>query len=330
MSGYDYDAPVSEESQVYAPKQLTKERSTYMTDLDAEKMCKLFADGLDAGIGYAKIFDFMERQKLDATLVDRLRYAVLEFGDQLGEAFTRLGILDPVSRKVILVAEEQGELVHTFKEQSRMYGERYRRRKEFVFSLVEPMFMMALAIVFRRLMGSLTEAATAPDMWEVLTPVFIRGGLEGAALLAMLGFVAYAWLNAPVDSSARQSVGRFIFLIPVVSTPAKQSSIANYCRYLGQSIRAGMDMFRSIELAAEGSNNPSLIKSVDRVLAAMEAGYPLEEALSVSKGLPQEVIDYVGIGEETGKLEDNLLFMQRRYDELSKESFKRAMATTTR
>lgn len=329
MSGYDYyDAPVSEESQVYAKKPLTKERSTYMTDLDAEKMCKLFADGLDAGIGYARIFDFMERQKLDQSLVDRLRYAVLELGDQLGEAFTRLGILDGVSRKVILVAEEQGELVRTFREQSRMYGERYRRRKQLAFSLVEPAIMICLAIIFRRIMGKVQEAAMSPDMWGVLTPEFITGGIESGVLMMVLGFIAYAWLNAPVDSGVRSSMGRIVFMIPVVSTPARQTSVANYCRYLGQSIRAGMDMFRSIELAAEGSNNPQILGTVDRVISAMEAGYPLEQALSVSRGLPQEVVDYVGIGEETGKLEENLDFMQKRYDELAAESFKRAMAAT--
>ena len=126
---HDYDASISRAVQV-GPQEIRRETSTYMTDRDAEKMCTLFADGLDAGVGYARILDFMDRQKLDPKLIARLRHAVLETGDRLGEAFARFGILDGPSRKLILVAEEQGTLPQTFKENRGLYD--WRMRVDFV------------------------------------------------------------------------------------------------------------------------------------------------------------------------------------------------------
>lgn len=316
-----------EVSEAMDSQPLVKETSTYMTDRDAEKMCKLFADGLDAGIGYDRIFDFMERQGLDKGMVRKLRASVVDYGDQLGEAFTRLGLLDGVSRKVILVAEEQGELVPSFREQGRMFGERYRRRKNIVLSMAESIVLIGLSLVLMSVFSKLKDAMLAYDMWEVLTPAFIKGGLQAAIVSMGITLFLYAWLQAPIDSALRDSFNRLGSKIPLIATPLKQRSIANFTRYLNQSIRAGMDMTRSIELAAEAANSSRFTRYIDPAIQALEGGYSLEQSLSVMKGLPQEVIDYIGIGEETGKLDHNLSFLTDKYDTLADENFDRLVKT---
>lgn len=324
---YDYDASISEAAQVGdGPKAVIREQSTYMTDRDAEKMCALFADGLDAGIGYARILDFIERQKLDAKMVQRMRHAVLELGDRLGESFARFGILDAASRKLILVAEEQGALPETFKEQSRYFGRRYERRKAFAYSLAEPMILVCLGFFyFRNIFSKIVEATFAPDTWGIMKDAALIATMETGIFCAVTLLLIYAWLNMPVDSSIREAFARIWYQLPFVSKPQRLQAVANFCRYFRQSVRAGMDVHRSLDLAAEASNSPTFMRDVDKAIGVLEAGYPMDQAFSAFKDMPQEVVDYVGIGEETGRIDNQLDFLAKRYDKLTDEASERQM-----
>lgn len=311
-----------------APRPVVRELSTYMTDADSEKFCRLFADGLRSGVGYARIFDFMERQKLDSKMTARLRVAVLEHGDKLGEAFARFGILDAPTRKLVLVGEEQGALPDTFREQAKMFGERVRRKKLVVVAFVELVVFLCLGLfALKNVLGVVHELAMAPD-WSPLWPALIKSGIQSTIFGAFYAGIAYLWVNLPADSSFREAAGRVWFRIPVLSRPSRLQSTSNLARYYRQSVRSGMDVFRSLELSVEATNNPSYMETLDKAYAALEEGYPLDVAFRQIKTLPEEFSDYIGIGEETGRLDENLQFLADRYATLAEEAFERLMAAS--
>ncbi|MFW6053973.1 MAG: type II secretion system F family protein, partial [Persicimonas sp.] len=167
-----------------------------MTDPEAEQMCTTFADGLHSGIGYSRILDILARQNFDKKTVGRLREALLERGDMVGEALARYGVLDPNARKLILVAEEQGVLPETFEQLSEIYGTRYKRKKDFAMSMIEPIILIALGlIVFGNIIGSdLIELAFSADTREQLQGILIESTLESAifGLACFTGF--FGWL----------------------------------------------------------------------------------------------------------------------------------------
>jgi type IV pilus assembly protein PilC len=251
----------------------------------------------------------------------------LELGDQLGEAFARFGILDASSRKLILVAEEQGALPETFREQSKFYGRRWTRRKEFVFSMAEPMFMLCLgAFYFRRIFGKIVEATMSKDTWSIMKGAAISATLESLLFVAITSLILYAWLNFPIDSSLRDALGRIWYRLPFVSKPQRLQAVANFCRYFRQSVRAGMDVYRSFELAAEASGSPTFMEQVGNAIHALEQGFPMDQAFAALKDMPDEVIDYIGIGEETGRVDEQLAFLAKRYDKLTDEAAQRQIA----
>lgn len=319
----------SEASEAEFSKPLVKESSTFMTDSEAEKMCKLFADGLESGIGYDRIFEFMSRQGLGDAMIAKLRSAVIEYGDQLGEAFTRLGLLDAVSRKMILVAEEQGELVPTFREQGRNFAARDRRRKNFAYAFAPSIALLGFAIILWQLIIVMMNGITEGSTWEIIKPALMAGTAQGLTAIAIIIVILWGWLQVPVDLAIRDTSTRLFLLIPLVSKPIKYRSVANFCRYLRQSLRAGMDMSRSIELAGEASNNPRISRYINPAIEAIEAGYSLEQSLSVMKGLDRETLDYIAIGEETGKLEENLAFLAGKFDKLADDNFERLVKFMT-
>ncbi len=68
------------------------------------------------------------------------------------------------------------------------------------------------------------------------------------------------------------------------------------------------------------------METLDKPFSAFEEGYPLDVAFRQLKTLPEGFSDYVGIGEETGRLDENLQFLGDRYATLAQEAFDRLMA----
>jgi type IV pilus assembly protein PilC len=328
-----HDAPDLGASQdPYAKEQaVVREGSTYMTDPQAEQFCATFADGLESGIGYSRILDILLRQSFDKKTVGRLRGSLLERGDLLGEALARYGVLEPNARKLILVAEEQGVLPESFLQLSHVYGTRHQRKKEFATSLIEPIILIALGLIFFRniIGGGLVDLAFSGDTNEQLAQILITSGLE-SAMFGLGCFVIYfVWVNLPVDLAVRDLFTRVWMRLPVISEPGRLYAVSLFCRYLQQSIDSGMTVLQGLELSAEASNHPSILNSYKAAQARIEEGYSLAESVHAIRALPIEVLENIDIGEEAGRLDERLVFLADRYEEKAAESFGHRMAAYT-
>ncbi len=308
---------------------VVRERSTYMTDSDAQSLCQSFADGLGSGLSYARILDILERQEHDKRVLDRLRNALLHHGDMLGEAFARYGILDPSARKLVLVSEQQGELPGTFKQLAKIYGQRHERKKNVLYAFVEPMILFILGMIVARgfFSSNFTQLAFQDDTWGEVKQIFIRAGLESLIFVIICLTFAFVSLNLPVDMSFRSLAHRIFLRIPFVSAPGKLYAISLFCLYVRQSITSGMTVYQSIELAGEAANSPQIRGKIKQVQSKIEQGSTLAQAMSCINALPAEVINNIDIGEETGSLDERLEWLATRYEELSMESFKRLIAS---
>ena len=98
---------------------------------------------------------------------------------------------------------------------------------------------------------------------------------------------------------------------------------------MGASIRSGMNIYDVIYLAAEACNDPRMLDNIEDVLASIEDGVSLGGAISLFKALPEEVVDYIALGEETGRLEELILQCADIYEERAKEAFKSMITAFT-
>jgi type IV pilus assembly protein PilC len=312
-----------------------RETNTYMTDPQAQKFCEVFSEGLDSGIGYARILTFLERKGFEADVITKLHRALLEDGMQLGAALARHGILDPAARKLVLVAEDQGTLPQAFRTQIPVYRNRYERKKTIAFGFVEPSILAFLAffilvpiiVNLRKIFESDGEGllATLAVVSKYVMPPF----MIGLILIGIGVLCVWAWLNTPVEFGLREVVIRLWMRIPGLSEPSRLYAVSLFTRYLGASISGGMNIFDSIYLAAEASNDPRMLDAIDVVLASVEDGVNLHQSLSLMKALPDDALDYIGLGEETGRMSDQLENCANIFEKRSREMFERYMAAFT-
>ncbi len=304
---------------------VVRETSTYMTDVDAQQFCEFFAEGLDSGLGYARIIGFLERKGTKANVIQSLRKALLEEGTQLSEAFARYGLLDATGRKLVLVAETQGTLPELLNLQAKNYRDRYERKKELVFGIVEPLVMAVIA--FGGLVPIIKNlekiAAGANSVWMDAFLTALGPLIVSTFALIFYFILSYVWLSLPVDMPLRETGARLFMRLPVLSYPGRLNATSVFCRYLYTSVRSGLNIYEGLFLAAEASNDPSILGKIQTALEYLEQGHSLERSLAAAKSVPSDVIDYVGMGEETGRLEEMLIkcadiYKQRAHDTFQK------------
>ncbi len=297
----------------------------------ASKFCQTFAEGLESGIGYARIFSLLERNGFDSTMVENLRTAILEEGDLLGEAFMRFGVLDSTSRRLVIVAEKQGTLPETFDRLSNIYSDRYDRKKDFAFALVEPIVLICLGILLINLVssGNLVELALSSQWSQRAWEIALVSLTQIGTFVLTISTLLFGWLHLPVDFSPRDFFARIWMRIPIVSKAKRLFAISIFCRYLAQSISSGMDVYSSMELAAKATDYPKLISQIEEARQHIKEGKGLAESLFSADALPDDVIEYVEIGEESGRLGHQLKMLAQRYEERADDRFRRQMKVIT-
>ena len=311
------------------PKPIVRVSSTYLTDAEASSVCTMFGDGLESGMSYARVIEMLERQGYEKKVIRRLRASLLEDGDMLGEAFARHGLLDATARKLIYVAEQQGKLPRTFKTLAKFYDKRHKRRKKFALSFIEPILLIMLGLILARNLftSDLTELTASTDVFNNIKPIMIRSALESALFAMGSFFFGMVYLNLPVDFGIRTTFQRIWMSLPlgIFNESSRLHSISVFCGYTEQSISSGLTVHRALALAAEASNNPRFESRIPIAQRAIEEGRGLAAALYEADALPNEVLEYIDIGEESGRLEERLTELSLRYEERANEAFERAM-----
>ena len=97
-----------------------------------------------------------------------------------------------------------------------------------------------------------------------------------------------------------------------VHVPAQYLPV--FCRELYQLVRTGIPIAEGLSMLREDETDPDAHSWLDTLCKSTEEGMPLASALRESGAFPAYMTDMVALAEETGRLEDTLLSLQRHYD----------------
>ena len=87
-----------------------------------------------------------------------------------------------------------------------------------------------------------------------------------------------------------------------------------FCRELYQLTRSGIPISSGLALLKEDEQDPTVLSWLSELHEYTEMGDPLAEALKKSGVFPDYMTDTIALAEQTGRLEDSLLSLQRYYD----------------
>jgi type IV pilus assembly protein PilC len=132
-------------------------------------------------------------------------------------------------------------------------------------------------------------------------------------LLIILGVVAYRYYDS--TEGGRHNIDKLKLKVPVFGNLTAKVHIAEFSRLLSMLLKSGIPIVQSLNIVNGALSNVHFKDALVEGVKDVQAGLPLALALSKSEVYPPLVVRMVGIGEETGKLDNILEDMAKFYDD---------------
>lgn len=133
-------------------------------------------------------------------------------------------------------------------------------------------------------------------------------------ILIVVGIV-FAYKSYYKTDAGRHVIDRIKIKIPVFGVLTVKTACARFSRIMSTLLSAGMPMISAIEIAAGTMDNVLFKDALQKVRSGVALGMGFSQQIGVTKLFPAMLVHMVGIGEETGNIEDMLTNVANYYDE---------------
>jgi type IV pilus assembly protein PilC len=146
------------------------------------------------------------------------------------------------------------------------------------------------------------------------------------AWIALAVVLLITYLVGRRTDTGRQIIDWLAINLPIIGPMTRKITISRALRTLGTMVASGVSMLEAIKLTAEVSSNYYYEQVWLRVLAGITQGNRIVDSLKGEALLPPTLVQMIGAGEETGKLDTVLGKVSSYYDREVETSLK---ATTS-
>ena len=210
-----------------------------------------------------------------------------------------------------------------------------RLRREFVSSIMWPMFQLVAAVlVIALLIVIFGMLGDNPDGLNMKQLVFGLSGVSGAIiwLSGTFGSAFLLWFAYRI--SVRQFAAKRIFdplwlRVPVLGTCLRSFAIARFswAYYLTQ--QSGMPVDRSLTASLKATNNGAFQNSTPLVCAGIREGEDLSVVLEASHLFPEDYLHMVSVAETSGTVPEMLYRLSPQFEEQARRSLKALTAVAS-
>lgn len=295
---------------------------------DLSVFCRQFLSILKAGVSMISALEMLTDQTDNKVLKEALKSVKdnVEKGDTLSVAMKKQdGIFPSILLNMIAAGESSGSL-ETSLERMSVHFEKDARikgmvKKAFMYPIVLIFVMIAIVIVMLVFVIPQFEAMFA-DIGSDL-PGFTKAALVMSESLqetwymwligiavAVLAYKLY--VRTPNGSRV---VAALKMKVPVFGQLSVKTACARFARTLSTLMASGMPLVDSINICAKVLDNVLYKDALIETSKQIERGVSLTTPLEKSGLFPSMVIHMVGIGEETGSMEEMLTNVADYYDE---------------
>ncbi len=106
----------------------------------------------------------------------------------------------------------------------------------------------------------------------------------------------------------------------------KKVEVARFARTLGTLLQSGVPILPALGLTKEISQNLAISRSIAHIHDRLREGKGIAKTLEETKVFPPLAVHMIGVGEETGRLEEMLTKVAEAYDENVQTTMRRLVA----
>jgi type IV pilus assembly protein PilC len=125
-------------------------------------------------------------------------------------------------------------------------------------------------------------------------------------LVVFLVAGVFAFKRYYATYGGRRVVDRTVLKLPILGVLMQKIAVARFCRTLATLISSGVPILDGLEITARTAGNAIVEDAIMAVRKGVESGLTLAQPLKESGVFPPMVVQMIGVGEQTGAL-DNML-----------------------
>jgi general secretion pathway protein F len=203
------------------------------------------------------------------------------------------------------------------------------------------------ALIYPALLVVVGTASILILMWFVIpkfAAVFADAGatlpLPTRILLDLSDFIRTTWwawlIGLPIVGVAVQRYlntkqGRrrwdyFVLKVPKLGEVVERVLVARFARSWGTLLKSGVPMMRSLQIAHNVVGNEKLAEAVEKAAQGVKQGKGVMRSLEETHAFPALSLHLIGVGEETGRLDELLLQVTQVYEREARSSIRTLVA----
>lgn len=295
---------------------------------DLSVFCRQFNSILKAGVSVVEALDMLSQQTTNKRMAQAISNAKanVEKGDTLSIAMRREEGMFPDMLLNMIAAGEQSGSLETSLARMAVHFEKENKLKGLVKkAMMYPMVLLVVAVVVMIIMLTtvLPSFMTTFDDMDIDMPAFTLAVMSVSDFLVSKWFVlvvivvsvAVAYKIFARSPGGSRAIGKLKLKLPVFGNLNTKTACSRFARTLSTLLAAGMSLVDALAITSKVIDN---VVYEDALLDAQEkvkGGQPLSRPLKTSGIFPPMVVHMVGIGEETGNMEEMLDNVADYYDE---------------
>ncbi len=244
------------------------------------------------------------RQDVEAgsTLADAMRRHPKAFNNlyvnmiAAGEAG---GILDTILQRLAVYIEKAVKLASQVK--SALI---YPIAVIVIAAIVVAVILLKVIPTFAALFTSLGAELPFPTRMVIAASNFLARYFIFFVIFIFLGIFAFRRYYATYRG--RRVVDGLVLKLPVLGPIMRKIAVARFCRTLATLTSSGVPILESLDITARTSGNAIVEDAILEVRKSVEGGKTIVEPLRDSGVFPNMVIQMIGVGEQTGALDQML------------------------
>lgn len=285
--------------------------------------CRSLGDSLEAGVDLLRA---LERARgrgpaalraVSGRLRDRIG-AGADFSAAIGPEEHRLpGVVVAMTS----VAARTGHLPEVLKELAGYLEFQHRLRQRFLAQIAWPLFQLVAAILVIALviylLGVIGQAQGGQGM--DLLGLGLQGA-GGAAIWLSLWFAAAAGSVGAYQLARRGLRGSLLvdsllLRVPVVGAALRTLSLSRLCFALHLTLDSSLSVLEAVPLSLAATGNGVFQSLGPRMVRVLRAGQKLSQVFGKHSLFPEQFLDALAAGEESGRIPESMRRLSRQYDD---------------
>ena len=294
---------------------------------DMSVFCRQFASILKAGVSVINALEMLaeqtENKKLKQAIVET--HANVEKGENLSDSMRQNEAFPSILIDMVRAGEASGSLENSltrmavqFEKDAKLNG---IVKKAMMYPIVLICVMIGVVIVM--LTFVIPSFMTMFEDLDSELPVTTKAILAMSNslknywyiyIIVVVGIVVGIQMYKRTDDG-RHNLDKLKLKIPVFGLLQTKSACASFARTMSTLLQAGMPMIDALEISASTMKNVLFYDGLQKVKNGVSLGLPLSNQLKSTGLFPAMVVHMVGIGEETGNVEEMLTNSATYYEE---------------